>query len=60
MKKQTLLALFMVLGMGLSMAQPARNQAVKERAQELEARKAAYITEQLSLTTAEADKFWPV
>lgn len=60
MKKQTLLALFMVLGMSLSMAQPARNQAVKERAQELEARKVAYITEQLSLTTAEADKFWPV
>jgi len=60
MKKQQLIVLFMFFGMSFSMAQPARNQAVKERAEELETRKVAYITEQLSLTTAEADKFWPV
>jgi Skp family chaperone for outer membrane proteins len=52
MKKMLVFAV-LCLGLNLSYAQPPR-------AEKLEAIKVAYITKELSLTSDEAQKFWPV
>jgi Skp family chaperone for outer membrane proteins len=53
MKK--LITLMVVLFSIVSIAQPS-----KEKIEKVKALKVAYITKELSLTSAEAEKFWPV
>jgi hypothetical protein len=57
--KNVVLILFLGLFSGLIFAQekPIKGKARQEKIKQL---KIAYITEQLSLTTSEAEKFWPV
>ena len=47
--------LMVVLFSIVSIAQPS-----KEKIEKVKALKVAYITKELSLTTAEAEKFWPI
>ncbi len=57
MKRLTLAIIFLT-SMSCLFAQPPRD---RERIrQELEARKIAYITAELELTPAQAEKFWPI
>lgn len=53
MKK--LITLMVVLFSIVSIAQPS-----KEKIEKVKALKVAYITKELSLTTTEAEKFWPI
>lgn len=53
MKK--LITLLVVLFSIVSIAQPS-----KEKIEKVKALKVAYITKELSLTSAEAEKFWPI
>ncbi len=57
--KNVVLILFLGLFSGLIFAQekPIKGKARQEKIKQL---KIAYITEQLSLTSAEAEKFWPI
>ncbi len=55
MKKIHLSWILMILGL-LAVAQPNRGEDRKK----IESMKVAYLTEQLSLSPAEAEKFWPV
>lgn len=54
MKQINITCVFLITGF-IAMAQPRT-----EDRQKIEAMKVAFITEQLSLTPAEAEKFWPV
>ncbi|WP_338377133.1 sensor of ECF-type sigma factor [uncultured Flavobacterium sp.] len=49
------ITLLVVLFSMVSIAQPS-----KEKIEKVKALKVAYITKELSLTTAEAEKFWPI
>lgn len=49
------ITLLVVLFSIVSIAQPS-----KEKIEKVKALKVAYITKELSLTTAEAEKFWPI
>lgn len=49
------ITLLIVLFSMVSIAQPS-----KEKIEKVKALKVAYITKELSLTTAEAEKFWPI
>ena len=53
MKK--LITLMVILFSIVSIAQPS-----KEKIEKVKALKVAYITKELSLTSAEAEKFWPI
>ncbi|WP_338409843.1 sensor of ECF-type sigma factor [uncultured Flavobacterium sp.] len=53
MKK--IITLFLVLVSLVTVAQPH-----KEKFEKVKALKVAYITKELNLTTAEAEKFWPI
>ena len=55
MKTMHLSWVFMILGI-LAVAQPNKGEDRKK----IEAMKVAYLTEQLNLSPAEAEKFWPV
>jgi hypothetical protein len=55
------LALSLVVTTGvLACAPPALQQSEESRADKIEALRIAFISQQLSLTPAEAEKFWPV
>lgn len=58
MKLKTMLAIVALATTAVTMAQPP--QAAGERADKIEALRIAFISQQLNLTPAEAQKFWPV
>ena len=55
-----LLALSLVSYIGLNASAPVLQQTEESRADKIEALRIAFISQQLSLTPAEAEKFWPV
>lgn len=60
MKKLTILVSFLLLSSIFAEAQPPRRGPMQERFRELESRRVAFITRELSLTPEEARVFWPV
>ncbi len=55
------LFLFLIFVMNtISYAQPPENRDNKEKREKIKAQKIAFISTQLDLTAAEAQKFWPV
>lgn len=58
MKKITLALL--ILGMGLGSIAQEKGNEKKEKRENIKAQKIAFISTKLELTTAEAEKFWPV
>jgi hypothetical protein len=58
--KMLLLALSLVSYIGLNASAPVLQQTEESRADKIEALRIAFISQQLSLTPAEAEKFWPV
>ena len=62
MKRLTFLVFALVLTMGLFAQDQAKNQDEirKQRWEDMKAKRAAFYTEKISLTSDEAQKFWPV
>jgi len=60
MKKLTILVSFLLFSSIIAEAQPPRRGPMQERFRELESRRVAFITRELSLTPQEAQVFWPV
>jgi hypothetical protein len=60
MKKLTILLSFLLLSSLVIEAQPPRRGLMQDRFRELESRRVAFITRELSLTPEEARVFWPV
>lgn len=62
MNKKNILILFLMVSRlaGLAQEAPAENMPDPRSREKIRAAHAAYITERLALTPAEAEKFWPV
>ena len=60
MKKFFVLTLIMAGVFNIAVSQPGRHARMEERMKELDAQRIAYLTEKLSLTQDEAEKFWPI
>ena len=58
MKKLILLMLAIITVSTVTIAQPQKNQKVTR--EEMDAKKVAFLSTELNLTKAEAEKFWPV
>lgn len=61
MKKSLFIALFAVISLGVFAQGPGDGRSNrKEEHDQIAAQKVAYITEKLSLTPVESEKFWPL
>ena len=59
--KSALLSLFLlVYTCAISFAQPPEDDNNKEKREQIQAQKIAFISTQLELTPDEAQKFWPI
>jgi hypothetical protein len=60
MKRYSLLILFSVLTVGIFAQNQNKEEAKKQRWEEMKAKRAAYYTEKIGLTAEEAQLFWPI
>ena len=60
MKTKLLLSLFLLSPLFIAFSQENRKADYEKRREEMKAKKVSFITENLSLTPEEAQKFWPL
>lgn len=60
MKHTLFLLFFTVFSTVMSMAQPPENRDNRQKREQIQAQKIAFIATQLSLSAEEAQKFWPI
>jgi hypothetical protein len=60
MKQYSLLLLFSILTVGVFAQDQKKEDARKQRWEEMKAKRAAYYTDKIGLTAKEAELFWPI